>query len=218
MLVLAGCQAPSPQLPPLAASAPAALPVGKLYRIDPQASEIRLLIYRDGPMARFGHNHVVSGKVNGEISLAGTAAGSGFRIEVPVESLMVDPAALRGEEGQDFEAAVSGAAQRDTRKNMLGPDVLDAARHPVIAIHSIKAAGPRWNPDITAQVTLHGRSSEVSFPAAVIEQADALIVIARFELLQTRLGLQPYSVLGGAIRVRDAIEVRMRLVARPSAR
>src|SRR5690349_11689256 len=39
-----------------------------LYELDPQQSSIVLKVYRDGPLARFGHNHVIvaadlSGKV-----------------------------------------------------------------------------------------------------------------------------------------------------------
>ena len=31
-----------------------------VYRIDPQTSDVRLLVYRDGVLSTFGHNHVVS--------------------------------------------------------------------------------------------------------------------------------------------------------------
>jgi hypothetical protein len=31
-----------------------------VYRIDPQKSDIHLLVYRDGALSTFGHNHVVS--------------------------------------------------------------------------------------------------------------------------------------------------------------
>jgi hypothetical protein len=44
-----------------------------------------------------------------------------------------------------------------------------------------------------------------------------LTVIAAFRVLQSELGIEPYSILGGAIRVRDAIDIRVRLVARPAA-
>jgi hypothetical protein len=39
-------------------------------------------------------------------------------------------------------------------------------------------------------------------------------VIAAFRVLQTDLGITPYSILGGAVTVRDAIDIRVRLVAR----
>ena len=216
-LALSACQAlPPATMAPTAAPGVPANPQGRHYVIDPQASEIRLLVYRDGPMARVGHNHVMVGRVEGEIRAADTAAASGFSIEIPVDSLQVDAPALRAEEGADFAAAVSDQARKGTRDNMLGPDVLDAAHYRLIRIESDALRGPRWNPDVNARITVRGRTSDVTFPAAVFEQRDTLTVIAAFRVLQTDLGMKPYSILGGALSVRDAIDVRIRLVARPA--
>ena len=190
---------------------------GQRYRIDTQASQIRLLVYRDGPMARVGHNHVMAGPVTGDIYVSDTAAASGFRIEIPVESLQVDAPALRVEEGVEFAAALSEQARKGTRDNMLGAEVLDAVHHPQIVIESDALSGPRWNPDVSALITVRGKTSTLKFPAAVFEQAGELTVIAAFTVLQTELGMTPYSILGGAVTVRNAIDIRVRLVARPAA-
>jgi hypothetical protein len=192
--------------------------IGKRYIVDPQASEIRLLVYRDGPMARFGHNHVMIGQVRGELDVSDSAAASGFRLVIPVETFVVDAPLPRGEEGEEFSAHVSDQARKGTRDNMLGPDVLDALHYPEIRIESDSLVGPRWNPSVTAHITVRGNRSELQFPAAVIEQSGSLTVIAAFHVLQSDLGIKPYSVLGGAIRVRDAIEIRVRLVARPASK
>ena len=206
--------------PPAGTAAPAnvtASPGGKRYIVDPQASEIRLLVYRDGPMARVGHNHVVVGPVRGELSVSDSAAASGFRIEIPVESMEVDAPALRGEEGDEFAATVSDPARKGTRDNMLGANVLDAAHYPLIRIESDALLGPRWNPGVSARITVRGMTSDLKFPAAVFDQRGSLTVIAAFRVLQSNLGMKPFSILGGAVRVRDAIDVRVRLVARPAA-
>jgi polyisoprenoid-binding protein YceI len=219
-LALSACQALPPAMTAPAVAPPAVAPEslsGKRYIVDPQASEIRLLVYRDGPMARVAHNHVISGKVRGEIYVSDVAAASGFRIEIPVESFAVDAPALRAEEGEEFSASVSDQARKGTRDNMLGKDVLDAAHYPTILIESGTLLGPRWNPDVTAHITVRGKTSELEFPAAVFEQPGSLTVIAAFRVLQSDLGITPYSILGGAVRVRDAIDIRIRLVARPAA-
>ena len=184
------------------------------YAVDPQASEIRLLVYRDGPLARFGHNHVIVGRVQGEIRAADTAAGSGFRLEIPAGSLSVDPPAARAEEGEAFTAQVSDAARRGTRENMLGVDVLDSAVQPLIRIESVALTGPPWAPTVTARVTLRGTTRDLSFPAAVVRAGDSLVVIASFPIRQSDFGIQPFSALNGGLRVRDALDVRLRLVAR----
>lgn len=219
MFVLAGCQA----LPPAGSTAgsavqsaaqpalPADLP---RFVVDEQASEIRLLVYRAGPLARFGHNHVISGRVRGEIRAGARVAESAFRLEIPAESFVVDAVPARAEEGEAFAAAVSEQAREATRANLLGKDVLDAARAPLIEVESVAIAGPRWGPTVQARIKLRDATRTLQFPAAVFEQGDALTVVAAFQVRQSEFGLVPFSALGGAIQVRDAIEVRLRLVAR----
>src|SRR5436853_7098998 len=72
VLLSAACQT----LPPPGETAVLAEPVrtdvnvpsgAPRYNVDPQASEIRLLVYRVGPLARFGHNLVVVGRRHGAI-------------------------------------------------------------------------------------------------------------------------------------------------------
>ena len=184
------------------------------YSVDPQASEIRLRVYRDGPLARFGHNHILVGRVHGEIRAGDTAAASGFRLEIPVDSFMVDPPAARAEEGDEFSAQVSDPARRDTRENMLGRDVLDAEKHPLIRIESIALVGPQWGPTVTARVTLRGVTRDLRFAAAVLRQDDLLVVIAGFHINQSEFGIEPFAALNGGLRVRDALDIRVRLVAR----
>jgi len=184
------------------------------FLVDPDASEIRLLVYRAGPLARFGHNHVITGRVRGEILAGERAADSGFRLEIPVESFVVDAKSARAEEGEEFAAEVSEQARQATRDNLLGKDVLDSASHPLIEVNSVALVGPRWNPAVLARATLRGVTRDLRFPAAVVQQGDLLTVIATFRIRQSDFDLTPFTALGGGLRVRDAIDIRMYLVAR----
>ncbi|MGH8747432.1 MAG: hypothetical protein ACREUK_13220, partial [Burkholderiales bacterium] len=161
LLLLAACQA----LPPAGKSAVLAEPVAAeaslpaaapRFAVDASESEIRLRVYRAGPLARCGHTPVVTGPVSGEIRAGRSAAESGFRLDVKVASLKVDQASARGEEGSEFATQVSPQARRGTRANMLGEKVLDARRFPGIHIVSVALSGPRWNPTVVARTTLHG--------------------------------------------------------------
>ena len=210
-------------MPPTGESAVIATPVAAgvkvpaespRFLVDSEASEIRLLVYRAGPLARFGHNHVISGRVRGEIRAGERAADSGFRLEIPVESFVVDPPAARAEEGEEFASEVSEQARQATRDNMLGKDVLDSASRPLIAIDSIALAGPRWNPTVLARATLHGATRDLRFPAAVMQQGDLLTVVASFRVRQSDFDLTPFTALGGGLQVRDPIDIRLSLVAR----
>ena len=221
LLMLAACQtAPPPAGEHTAARAAPALQASALpqegarFLVDPGASEVRLLVHRAGPLARFGHSHVLSGHPRGQIVAGASAAASGFRLELPVASLAVDDPAARAEEGGEFSSSVSEEARRGTREHMLGKDVLDATGYPEIEIDSISLAGPRWNPDVTVRVTLRGATRELRFPAAVVQEGSWLSVIAGFALRQSEFGITPYSALGGGLRVQDRIDVRVRLLAR----
>ncbi|TMH85915.1 MAG: YceI family protein [Betaproteobacteria bacterium] len=219
VLLAAACQT----LPPPGETAVLAEPVrtdvnvpsgAPRYSVDPQASEIRLLVYRDGPLARFGHNHVVVGRVHGEIRVGDAAVGSGFRLEIPVDSFVVDAPAARAEEGNEFTPQVSEPARRDTRENMLGREVLDAEKHPLVRVESIALVGPQWGPTVTARVTLRGVMRDLRFAAAVLRQDDLLEVVASFRINQSEFGIEPFTALNGGLRVRDSLDIRVRLVAR----
>jgi len=219
LLLLAGCQ----ELPPAGESAVVAAAVdakinvpseAPRFLVDPESSEVRVLVYRAGPLARFGHNHVVSGRVRGEIRAGQRAADSGFRLEIPVESFIVDASAARAEEGEAFAAEVSEEARRGTRDNLLGKDVLDAARRPTIQISSIALSGPRWNPLVLARASVRGVTRDLQFRAAVVEQGDSLTVVASFRIRQSDFDLTPYTTLGGGLQVGDAIDIRLHLIAR----
>lgn len=219
LFAIAACQTLPPPSDSAVLAEPAAAeisvaPDAPRFAVDPQASEVRLLVYRDGPLARFGHNHVLTGRVEGEIRAGDTAAGSAFRLEIPVDSFMVDLPAARAEEGAEFAAQVSEQARRDTCENMLGEEVLDAGKHRLIRIASVALAGPRWNPTVTARVTLRGAERNVRFPAAVFRNGDALEVIAGFRLRQSDFGITPFAAFGGGLLVRDSIDIRLRIVAR----
>ncbi|HEX6928520.1 MAG TPA: YceI family protein, partial [Gammaproteobacteria bacterium] len=190
------------------------LPDSPAYAVDPAASQLRVLVHRDGPLARFGHSHVVIAPVSGIVHAGEKSADSGFRLEVRVDDFDVDPAAARAEEGGEFAADVSAEAREGTRANLLGEKLLDAENHPRIVIESVSLSGPRWNPDVIARITLRGVARNVEFPAAVFEAGDTITVIANFTLVQSEFGIAPFSAFGGGLKVRDALDVRVKLVAR----
>jgi len=219
LFLLAACQT----VPLSGESAVLAQPVNKKvavpsnaprFLVDPKASEVRLLVYRAGALAHFGHNHVITGRVRGEIRVGERAAASGFHLEIPIGSFIVDPPTARAEEGNEFSADVSQQAREATRNNMLGKNVLDAASRPLIEIESVALTGPRWNPTVIARTTLHGVTRDLRFSAAVIQQDDSLTVVASFPVRQSDFGIEPYTAFGGGLQVRDAIDIRMHVVAR----
>lgn len=220
-LVLAGC-AGAPPAPGPASGAPKPPPPlpkknATVYRIDRRQSQIRIRVYRAGPLAGVGHNHVItSSDIHGRIYVHPRLAASGFRLTVPVTSLKVDPPGARAQEGKGFQSKLDPADRRGTRKHMLGASVLDAKKYPTITLRSIAVAGPPWYPRITVRVTLHGHRRDYVVPTAIERQGHRLVATGGLHLKQTRFGIRPYSVLGGGLRVADRIAIAFRLVAVPA--
>jgi len=62
-------------------------------------------------------------------------------------------------------------------------------------------------------VILHGVSREIEVPVSAVIDADHISAETAFTIRQTDFGVEPYSVFGGALRVKDELSIRARLQA-----
>jgi polyisoprenoid-binding protein YceI len=185
-----------------------------VYRLDPEQSSIILKVYKDGPLARFGHNHVIAvGSLSGTVYREKELARSDFELTIPAIQLMVDRAADRAAAGTDFAGELTPFAVAGTRENMLGPKLLAADQYPDIKIESVAVKGELPDVVFTVKITVRGIESQVLLPARLTFADNALSADGHFVLSQAQLGLNPYSVLGGGLRVRDTIDVNYHLQA-----
>ena len=220
-LLLAACTAPgsrhaTPQNP---GESPAAPPLhGRVYRIDESRSELRILVYRAGPLAHLGHNHVmVNRSIHGVVNLADSVAETQFSMEVPVAAFVVDDAQARSEEGEDFPGDVPDDAKSGTWNNMTGPAVLNSVRYPVISMRSVRLEELQGTPTATVAVSVAGHESTVTVPFILKKEVYGLSAMASFELRQTAVGITPFSLMLGALAVRDAMQVKLKVIAQLEA-
>jgi YceI-like domain len=207
---------PAPQGPsPAAPTVPH--PLGaRLLQIVPTKSELVLFVYREGPMAALGHNHViVNRQLSGTIWLAPRSEDSQFELAVPSAQFSVDEPELRRAAGEDFAKEVLPEARTGTLRNMLSPALLNAAAFPQITVRSVRcSAGPSgWHADLAVEVA--GHSSRVTAAFIETQSADQVEASGEFEMRQSQLGLKPFSVMLGVLAVRDEMRVRFKIVARP---
>lgn len=217
VLALVAACAPGGRAPPpgerVAAAATAA--GGARYRIDPTRSEVRILVYRAGPLARLGHNHVLVARgLAGEVWLPADPAAARFALSFPVAAFAVDEPAARREEGAEFASEPSADDIAGTRRNLEGPAVLDAAHYPAIRLDGVAARGASGLV-ARAHVVIRDRPSELEVPVEFSATPGELVVQGGVTVEQRALGLEPFSVALGALRVRDDLAVRFRLVAVP---
>ena len=203
---------PAVPVPEPATAQPAA--AARSFEILARASEIRILVYREGRLAALGHNHVISTQeVRGRLVLTPGIRASTLELEIPVTSLVVDDPVLREKSGEAFDTEPSPEDIAGTRRNMLGERVLDAANHPTIAL-SARAVSASL-PELELEVELRVRSATLRFrtEARVETRENRLIARGQFTLSHSQLGLEPFSVLGGALSVSNEMTIHYRLVA-----
>jgi polyisoprenoid-binding protein YceI len=221
MIVLAACPAPPSRPGPVTPSverAPAVPPpvAGQSYRVLPAESEVRLLVYRAGPLAKAGHNHVItSHNLIGTIVLPDDPTQAHFEIVMPVAVLAVDEPDMRAQEGADFAADVSESARDGTRKNMLKPEVLDGERFPGVTMTSRSIVRSGDDYDVTFAVDLRGAQHVLRAPVHATVDGGRLTATGEFSFKQSDLGLTPFTALMGALAVQDEMRVKFRIRAEP---
>ena len=175
--------------------------------VDPARSLVVIEVRRGGSLAQFGHDHVVASR-----DVAGYIAPEEGRADlyVPLDALVVDEPALRAEAG--FDTQPSPADIAGTRNNML-EKVLDTARYPyaLIAVNDSVLGGSAQQ--FRVAVTLHGTTRSVDAAARLEKAADEAVVTGTMAIDQSRFGIAPFSVLGGAIAVQDRVNIRFRIRA-----
>ena len=207
---------PQPAVAPVAANGPVA--AGALWLVSQAESLITIEVLRGGPLASLGHNHVIAARqILGELHLASALQQSSFTLILPVSRFAVDEAALRSAAGPDFTASVPDAARDGTRGNMLGENLLDAARFPNIEIESQRMQRTAAGLIVDVRVRLRGTEHVLHLPCLLRIDAAHLSVSGDFLLRQSELGLTPFSIMLGALQVQDQMHVRFGLVAHPAS-
>jgi polyisoprenoid-binding protein YceI len=89
---------------------------------------------------------------------------------------------------------------------------LESAKYPEIVFRSTrveKQAGERWM--VEGTLTLHGVTKQLAL--AVMRSGDGFVSHATIK--QTDFGIKPISAAGGAVKVKNELEIDFRIVTRP---
>jgi hypothetical protein len=218
VLLLTACAPRAPVTRAPAQPPPVAAPAGaRHFSLVPGESEVRILAYRDGPLAALGHNHVISTTaIDGTLAFAEPVTRSTVALEFPVDSLQVDIPAQRAEEGEDFPGTIDQSAIDSTRANMLSAKLLDAENYPVVRLSTRRISGRLPELRLLMDIVVRDRSTTVEVPVTVTMSDAEVVATGALTLRQTDLGLEPYSAVFGALFVRDALDLKFRLIARPA--
>jgi polyisoprenoid-binding protein YceI len=194
--------------------APGAAVSGTRYIIDAGQSQVLVFAYRDGAMAHLGHNHVIAiRQLTGSVLLAADRTQSSFQMDFPVEAMSVDEPALRAAEGPDFQSTVDEAAIAGTRDHMLGESLLNSKQFPQIHLQSQQILDTAEGLSALTVLVVRTTNTQVKIPVTLQIAGSDLIASGEFDVTHAQLGLTPYSVALGALRVAERIHVRYRVSA-----
>ena len=179
------------------------------FRVDSDASWLRVLAYPDGPLRRFGHHHVISHHgISGTVMLAAIPVESQITLEFGVAEFVVDDPEMRALEGEDFEKEVSDKDKAGTGANMLGERLLHSEQFPTIQIQSTAVEGNMPDVNILTTVVVKEMEHSVTFPASIGLTDNSFVASGQLEITHGELGLSPFTAAGGAMSVRDVLVLK----------
>ncbi len=213
-LLLSGCALPSKAPLPAAEPAPA-VEAAPYENWQVTASQLEVRVFRDGPMAKLGHNHLITSKgLDGRIEVRKPLTKTGILLTLPLASLVVDDPAARASGGEDFVGQVPDKDRESTAHNMLGKAVLDATQQPVLKLTVDGLEGGPQEFRARLRVGLRGEERVITVPLTAKFEGNRLEIRTSVNLRHADLGLKPFNVGLGALRVRDDFQIDCRIEAR----
>ncbi|HEV8376087.1 MAG TPA: YceI family protein [Candidatus Polarisedimenticolia bacterium] len=180
---------------------------GTRYRINAARSRLTAQVAVGGVFKGLGHPHVIAiQKFRGEVQANPRITGSGsIRLTIATGSL--------AEVGKQIKAKDRPKVNRAVHK-----EALETARFPEAVFKStqvtVKQAGrQQYNASIRGDLSLHGVTHTVSFPAKVRLQGSRLRAQGGFTLLHSDYGIKRLSAGGGTVKAKSEITVSFDIVA-----
>ncbi len=157
--------------------------------IDIEKSVMTVRVSKAGLLSGLGHDHEISAPLAG-----GMVDVTARRVE-----LHTNARALRV-----VDQGISDKDRAEIKSNMLVASYLDADRFPEIVFSSVSADSSgdgSWT--VRGNLTLHGQTRALTL--TVREAAGHFTGVAR--LKQSDFGIAPIKIAGGAVRVKDEIQI-----------
>lgn len=182
--------------------------------LDPEKSELSVLVWKRGIAAAAGHDHVVRAtRFGGSLDRPDPAH---VKVDVTVEtaSLIPDEPALR--EKLRVGPPVKDSDRKTIEEHLKGPGQLDIEKFATIHFESTQSMlDEKGKGSIKGRLTLHGVTRDVEVPVTVTLLENRLRGSARLRIALSDYGVQPFSALLGMLGNRDVVELVIELVTRP---
>jgi polyisoprenoid-binding protein YceI len=168
------------------------------FTIDTERSSLIVRVYPTGLFSVFAHDHEIRAPIShGSITLS---PRPGVEFTVPTAKMVV----LDPKLGRDKRAEV--------QMTMLGPKVLDVERYPEIRFRSLRAQSSspgKWV--VEGELSIRDRTRPVQVMAMEGNDGNYRGAVT---IRQKDYGIQPISLAGGTVKVKDAIRIEFEIARR----
>lgn len=165
---------------------------------DLQHSKMTVHVSKQGMFAFLADNHEIEAPI-----AAGTYDAQAQSVELSVKAVdlrVLDP-------------KLPGGSRAAVQSNMTGGEVLDAERYPTISFRSTKfteSGTNRWT--VAGDLTLHGQTHSVDVH---VTKVDGTHFTGSATVAQTAFGITPIRVAGGAVTVKDTVDIDFQIALAP---
>ena len=170
------------------------------YKLGPEDGTVLVRTGREGAAAKMGHDLTL-------LATRWTATVS-VDAEDPARSritAVVEAASLVVREARGGPVGLT-ELQREEIENNIRTKVLRSDRHPTITFRSTAVEGDGRRASATGRLTI-GRRTRPATLSLRARRSQLPRISATTSIVQTEFGIEPYSALLGALRVKDEVEV-----------
>ncbi|MEY2412848.1 MAG: hypothetical protein QOD84_1454 [Acidobacteriaceae bacterium] len=163
--------------------------------IDVNKSTLTIRVFKSGMFSAFAHDHEIKAPI---------AEGAIDSSSNPTVQLRLDARKLRV-----MDPDIAKDKRAEIQHTMEGTEVLDVEHFPQISFQSTriaKLADGKW--EVNGNLSLHGKTE----PVSVLVSNEQGHYLGHAALKQSKFGIQPISVAGGTIKVKDEIKIEFEIV------
>ena len=180
------------------------------YKLVPEESTFTVQAFAEGLFSAFGHDPVIAVR-----RFDGTAEFTPDTFEKAALHLSIDASSL----------VVANEVKEKDRlevENTMRRDVLDVQNYPEIKFDSTNVALTRLGPNryrarLIGELTLHGVTQKnVWITAEVTVSAEVLRAKGEYQLRQTDYKINPVSVAGGTLKIKNELKCVFDICAKPA--
>lgn len=188
------------------------------YSVDKHASEIKILVYKNGILSGLAHNHViVIKKFTSNITWAKEDfTKSKIQLEIPIKEFIVDDSTYRNTEGENFKKEVTEDDRKEIYDTMLDADHLYAEKFTEILVKIDGFSGKLPTPTADLEITLHGVTRKFDLPIYLQIGNDNIQANGELKILQTDFNIKPHSAVFGMIGIEDELTIKFNVRTKSS--